>query len=222
MSPRFTRPDFSDFVVHFTKDKPPISAEHGGATSVPGVVAMTASDRLSAILRDRVIRASNMPWTNALAVCFTECVWSSLLAHADAYSSYGVGFHKSKLFQADGGPAFYVRRELYDAQLRHRSKDVNGIAGWHPDVWPFITPFNPKYARTQGRRYVDYSHEREWRVPADFHFDLTDVAFIVVDRYEDEAQMPRDIKNAVGRENVLIMDNYRRVRELWPTEGQAP
>ena len=41
-------------------------------------------------------------------------------------------------------------------------------------------------------------------------------SFVIVDTYADEARMPTEIKDAVGRENIILMDNYRKVNELWP------
>ena len=163
------------------------------------------------ILEQGVIRATNMPWTNRPCVCFTECVWGSLLDHAQNYSSYGLGFHKETLFKAGGGPAFYMRQDLFQA------------ATWPEEVFPFITPFVPEYAPVEhrdeywsSRAPCDYTNEREWRIPHDFEFDLTEVEFITVARYEDEAQMPTHLKDAIGRANILLMDNYSRVNALWP------
>jgi hypothetical protein len=37
-------------------------------------------------------------------------VWGSLLDHAQAYSCYGIGFHKQVLFREGGAPVFYMLR----------------------------------------------------------------------------------------------------------------
>lgn len=102
------RPDFSDYVVHFTKSGPPL----GMGSSKPRVrgldeiAPLTAFERLRDILATRTIRATNMPHTDAPCVCFTECVWGSLLDHAERYSCYGIGFRKEALFRSEGGPVF--------------------------------------------------------------------------------------------------------------------
>lgn len=90
-------------------------------------------------------------------------------------------------------------------------------------MWPFITPLVPSYAPDEHREEywpnkqpLDFSHEREWRVPHDFAFELPEVSFVIVDTYKDQAVMPRELKDALGRENILLMENYRRVNELWP------
>lgn len=90
------RPDFSNYLVHFSSNGTLKGNDHDNP--VADVVPMTAQERLISILRDKKIRASSMPWTGAHAVCFTECPWSSLLAHTKVYSPYGVGFSKKNYF----------------------------------------------------------------------------------------------------------------------------
>jgi len=48
-----------------------------------------------------------------------------------------------------------------------------------------------------GRDPCDFAHEREWRVPQDFSFQLADVAFLTVASYEDEAARPPDESAAI-------------------------
>jgi hypothetical protein len=43
----------------------------------------------------------------------------------------------------------------------------------------------------KGKAPLDYSHEREWRVPKDLPFELSDVGFIIVDTYMDEDECLR-------------------------------
>jgi hypothetical protein len=172
------RPDFSEYVVHFTKSAPPFGLARRDTPRVHGlaeIAPLSAYDRLVAMLEQETIKATNMPWTDKPCVCFTECVWGSLLDHAERYSTFGIGFHKKTLFEAGGGPAIYMRQDLF------RAAAARGI----PDeVWPFITPFVPEYSTEahrrehwDGRTPCDYTHEREWRVPHDFTFQLSDVEF---------------------------------------------
>jgi hypothetical protein len=78
------RPDFSEYVVHFTKDDRPWSTSRSEpSAAVVEIAKLTARDRFASILKQRVITAMPMPYTNKLSVCFTECVWASLLMHAD-------------------------------------------------------------------------------------------------------------------------------------------
>ena len=190
-------PTDSKYLAHFTK----------GAD---------AYDNLVSILRDRVIRAGSLPWTNRPAVCFTECPWASLLQHAENYSPYGLGFGKHHVFAAGGGPAYYVRADLFREQQ------------WAAEVYPFVTPFwpgyRPQHLRTQEHldgKTVDYSHEREWRVAHDFTFDISRLSFVILNTYNDMARFPGDLKDAIGREKFVLMDVYRKIEELWPTHIAA-
>lgn len=104
------RPDFSEYLGHFTANRKPFGHENPDNPCKP-FEAMPAKDRLISILNAKKIKSSNMPWTGRLAVCFTECPWSSLLDHAKDYSPYGIGFNKPHVFASGGGPVYYVRAD---------------------------------------------------------------------------------------------------------------
>lgn len=187
------RPDHTEYVAHFTKGDDPVA----------NLVSMFTS---------KTIRAGTLPWTKNPAVCLTECPWSSLLDHAARYSPYAIGFDKNHVFAAGGGPAFYVRADHWSKQQ------------WDRDVKTFVTPFWPPYRpnKLKGPEFlngksIDFSHEREWRVPHDFQFDPSRVAFVILDTYADMAKFPKELKDKVGREKFILMDMYRKIEELWPT-----
>jgi len=187
------RPDHTNYVAHFTKGKDPVA-------------------NLVSMFSTQTIRAGKLPWTNNPAVCFTECPWASLLDHAARYSPYGIGFDKDHVFAAGGGPAYYVRADHWSKQ------------NWDHDVKTFVTPFWPAYrpaklkgAELLGGKTIDFSHEREWRVPHDFKFDPRRVAFVILDTYGDMAKFPKELKNQIGREKFIPMDMCRKTAELWPT-----
>lgn len=205
------RPDFSNYLAHFTTDRAPVSNIDDNPTNGP-TTGLSAYDRLVAILETKTILASSLPWTGRNAVCLTECPWSSLIHHADEYSSFGIGFNKAHVFNAGGGPVFYIRKELWDKQE------------WHPHLKTFATPFWPKYRSKKLKeehdfKTVDYSHEREWRVPHDFNFEYSDIQFVVVEKYEDMAKFPAELKNQIGREKFLIMEIYNNIEQLWPVHN---
>jgi hypothetical protein len=190
-----TRPDQSDYLVHFTKGD-------------------TAYETLVKILTDKTLKAATIPWVNRAAVCLTECPWPSLIGHSRQYSPYGIGFTKPHVFAAGGGPAYYVRADLFKKQA------------WDNHVKTFVTPFWPEYrpdtlksAEYMGGKTIDYSHEREWRVPHNFTFELEQVAFVVVASYEDLAKFPRDLKNVIGRDKFILVDIYTNIEALWPTHN---
>jgi hypothetical protein len=207
-------PDFSEYIVHFTKDTHLISEV------VSEINSLSAKDRLLKILETTNIRATKMPWTNKPAVCFTECTWASLLYHADRYSKYGIGFHKSYVFSKDGGPAIYLSPSLMQYKKEHVGTDKYPF---DQRLFAFITPFIPSYASREYKNtywkrngYIDFSQEREWRVPHDLTFSLEDVAFVIVDTYNDMATSPKPYKDKIGRENWLIMSNYKKIETFWP------
>lgn len=187
------RPDHTNCVAHFTK----------GAA---------AFENLISILTEQEIKAGTLPWTASLGVCFTECPWWSLIDHARRYSPYAVGFWKAHVFAAGGGPVYYVRADHWEQQ------------NWGSHVKSFVTPFWPDYRPDSLRsnvylsgKTVDYSHEREWRVPHNFIFDRKRVPFVILDTYEDMARFPKELKDDIGRQNFILMDMYRKIEEIWPT-----
>ncbi|MCA9229106.1 MAG: hypothetical protein KDA57_00530 [Planctomycetales bacterium] len=188
------RPDLSNYLAHFTKGR-------------PGKPALRI---LEEILSSKRLLASNLPWTNLPAVCFTECPWTSLLAHSKQYSPFGIGFAKPRVFAAGGGPAYYVRADHYKKQ------------NWKKHVHTFVTPFWPKYRPASlktdalGGKTIDYSHEREWRVPHDFVFEYSHVEFVILNSYDDMAKFSKDLKDQIGREKFILMENYKTIEQLWP------
>lgn len=108
--------------------------------------------------------------------------------------------------------------------LEHQKAHVGkGNLPFEPRLYAFMTPFMPPYAPKEYRdkfwqkaKSIDYSHEREWRVPHDLDFELEHVEFVIVASYSDMACAPKQLKDGIGRDRWLIMDNYARIEQLWP------
>lgn len=204
------RPDFSNYLAHFTKDSE-LSANDEN-NPVWRYKDMSAQEKLISILESKIIKASSMPWTNARAVCFTECPWSSLMAHTKKYSAYGIGFSKKIVYAKNGGPVYYMRPDHYNEQMQDNA--------FVKHVLPFITPFAPVYRPRKMKetfsQTVDYSHEREWRVPHDFPFNYKDISFIILNDYDDMAKFPKQLKDAIGRDKFILIENYKQIETLWP------
>lgn len=207
------RPDFSNYLAHFARDGEPFGIKDPD-NPANAFAKMNAGERLVSILKGGVVKASSMPWTGRKAVCFTECPWSSLLDHANRYSSYAVGFAKPHVFASGGGPVYYVRADHWEKQQ------------WENHLRTFVTPFWPHYrAQTlKGNEYlggktVDFSHEREWRVPHDFTFGPAQIEFVIPPTYKDMAEFPKELKDVIGREKFLLMEVYRTVERLWPVHN---
>lgn len=206
-----SRPDVSFYLAHFTSNKFPKGYKNDG-NPTNEYMRTPAIKRLENILREKKIIASVLPWSGKKAVCLTECPWTSLVEHTKQYSSYGIGFNKKFIFVAGGGPAYYVRADYFDHQQ------------WSGNAMTFVTPFWPKYASQKQKEQTtfplcDYTHEREWRIPHDLTFDYNDIEFIVLENYKDMAQFPQELKDAIGREKFLLMDNYTKIETLWPVHN---
>ena len=202
------RPDFSKYVAHFTKDGKPCSNDADCS-----VAAQSAKDRLLSILKSKTLLASKMPWIDTKGVCLTESPWSSLIAHTKQYSPYGIGFKKQLVYNQKGGPVYYIRSDIY-SYLR---KKKNGIPS---RILPFISPFSPsyrnKYQKDVFKKDVDYTFEREWRVPKVFSFDYTDIEFLIVDTFQDVQEINSILNNAISIDKYIVLENYTRIESIWP------
>jgi len=201
------RPDFSNFLVHFTSDD--IVGIKDKKNPILKKANLSAIEKIESILTEKKIIASTMPWTGSRAVCFTECPWSSLIEHTIKYSPYGIGFSKKFVFAMNGAPVYYVRADQFKKQQ------------WNEHLKSFITPFWPKYRPKNRIKFqdCDYTHEREWRVPHDLPFGYDQIEFIILNSYEDMARFPKELKDAIGREKFLLMDNYKMIEKLWPVHN---
>lgn len=209
---RKNRPDFSNYLSHFTKDGDFCHTEQD--IDVDAIRKMTALQRLCSILKNKVIKTSIMPWTNTQGACFTECPWSSLLIHTQQYSPYGIGFTKKFIYSKNGAPVFYMRKKIMNALTRTITNKKALL-----DILSMVTPFSPIYETKSMRKQiklVDYTHEREWRITADLNFTYEDIAFIIIKNHEDYDSLPEAFKAAFDRNKIIVMDNYRLIEELWP------
>ena len=207
------RPDLSKFLAHFTRDGVPTGGD-SNSNPAGSFSSKSAMEKLIGILKSGEIVAGNIPWVGRKAVCFTECPWSSLLEHANHYAPYAVGFAKPRIFAAGGGPAYYVRADHWEKQ------------DWDPHLKTFATPFWPDYRPEELKtdeylngKTIDYSHEREWRVPHNFKFGLDNVEFVILPTYEAMAQFPKELKDGIGREKFLLMEVYKTIENLWPVHN---
>lgn len=201
------RPDFSNYLIHFTKGVKPCVEKNNPANAF--AKGRSARDRLVSILKQRTIKSSTLPWVKREAVCFTECVWGSLLSHATKYSPYGIGFSKEYIFNHGGNPIFYVRPKLYENQQ------------WNDDTHIFTSPFLPEYSQekmksTPNAKRVDYTHEREWRLPCELQFEYVDIEFVILKSHKDIKLIPQTTIKAIGEQKFIFMENYQLVEKIWP------
>lgn len=209
---RGNRPDFSDYLSHFTKDGDFCNVEQNA--DIADFREMTARERLCSILEMRTLKTSAMPWTQTQGICFTECPWSSLLVHTKQYSSYGIGFTKEFIYKNEGAPVFYMRKKFLNV-LERTITDKKVLE----KIFSFVTPYSPTFETKSMRKQiklVDYTHEREWRMSSDLYFEYQDIAFIIIGKHEDYDLLPKIFRDNFDRNKIIVMDNYRLVEELWP------
>lgn len=194
----YNRPDFSKYLIHFTKDRRPDSESKSNvALDFKGV---SAKDRLLNILEPRQILASRLTTgNNADACCFTECVWSSLLTHTLRYSSYGIGFSKKFICFKKGNPVFYVEPNMFNKYKIDK------------ELLPFLALYDP----LNKNKVIDFTHEREWRIAKELKFAYYNVQFLILKNYDDIQDFLPYIEQ-IGHDKVILMDNYKKVESLWP------
>ena len=209
---RGNRPDYSEYLSHFTKDGDFCNIKQNA--DIADFKTMTAFERLCSILQMREIKASSMPWTGTLGICFTECPWSSLLVHTNQYSSYGIGFTKEFIYKHGGSPVFYMRFKLLNA-IQKNIKEKQTKQNLLKLLTPYSPDFDTDYAKQKHPR-VDYTHEREWRISNNLHFEYNDIAFLILKKHEDYDLLPQLFRDNYDRNKIIVIDNYRLVEELWP------
>jgi len=208
--------DYSPYVVHFCKDTKEgtskrITVDKALKKDEPLFTFKTSTglEKLQSILKAKKIFSSDMPHVgaNQKAVCFTECVWESILEHAKVYGRYGLGFNKKQLFDAGGGPALYLRGDRLKQLLKN----------FPSELVPFVTPFDPMNEMAKG--VIDFVHEREWRVPNDLTFDYSSVEFVVVSTTDDVRVVSQQIGlNQIPANRYIVMDQYELVKKHGPDQ----
>lgn len=164
--------DMSDYLVHFT----------GGTDNA------TPLDNLASILADGGILASR-PFGSARTLyklgdsqksaCFSEVPLDLLERLVRRRSSFGVGFHQSKLIERGGTRVWYVEDGSDLAEVLAEWV-TDSVGDWKSPLWNF-TPFidRPFGAPFAGYRF---EWEREWRVLGGFEFEPHEIAFLFAPR----------------------------------------
>ena len=217
------RPDFSDYVVHFTSDRPPLGIDHPNNKDderLREIARLNAKQRLTLILRDRYIRTTPTPWLNVPACCFIECTWPSLMDNAHKYSPYAIGFSKKYIFNKGGGPAIYMRPDVYLDQQNFVTSKAQGYASsekFAAFMVPFVRAYSEKeYKHTywKDQDAVDHTREREWRMPAALEdFTNDDIAFIMVADNEDIVYF-QDLRGDIPYDRFLVAKTCEQAERL--------
>jgi hypothetical protein len=176
-------PGLANSAIHFTGR---ITGEPNGDVAA-SIADQTPPERLVAILTNRFFRAHHPYWSaGEPTICFTEAPQLGVerLIRAKRYAPWAVGFDKQFIFDNDGGPAFYVRGDQWEA---YRTSGLPArLKAFGTPYWPGADPGPgegplPTHLATTSQWY----HEREWRVPRpedqrNLAFTLDDIRFLVV------------------------------------------
>jgi hypothetical protein len=169
------RLDFSHSLVHLTRERHEYSSSDPATRKLLRVVS--AFDVLREILTTGVLRGSGNEGYikgSRRAVCFSEIPLSAMhlfavepsveISRSHSYRPYGIVLSKVTVFSAGGRPVIYL-------------PDSEGH--WIPaeEKWRHVR-FEPPQ--------VDFTHEREWRVPGDL--DLKGAALYVIVWHASDAK----------------------------------
>ena len=136
---------------------------------------------LKSILNDKKLIATPAGYYNHInktkAVCFADLTTKGLLRHSKKYSVYGLAFLKEVIFRRGGGPVLYIN-----------DKYLSG-ATISNEIKPFINKINLDN--------YDFHHEREWRMPSDFNFTLSEIAVLYAPtkHHQEIRRLYPEIKN---------------------------
>lgn len=168
-----SRMDYGSQVTHLTR-----SATIGGNWH-------SALDVLIKILRERRIMGSTTSKGFIIgdrpAVCFQEAPPYSICENIHfewnlhqenrtdtmRYEACGLMFQKPYIFGKGGRPVIYEQKEVAKPLL-------------HKDQWWRIV----NYDLSNPEQFIDWTHEREWRVPGDLDFDIKEVTVVVMNAEE--------------------------------------
>jgi hypothetical protein len=181
-----SRPDFSKGVIHFTRRRIGQRRHFEFATRESLKLAQLEIEPLEVmkeILRDGAIRGS----TNAgfikghqRAVCFSELPLSNAryFVESGRYSFYGIATSKRAAFDLGARPVIYI-----------------------PDEEGAWIPQDQKWRQVRfelGR--VDFTHEREWRLPGDLNLHQLRGFYVLTRKPSEDGSLSELL---AGYKNVL-------------------
>jgi hypothetical protein len=152
-----TRSDMSSYVTHLTR-------EHGSDNPL---------DTLLKIIVDRKLIGSNNKGFiqgNDRAVCFQDAPLPGIVQNVYQnqvqeskirYRGFGLMFSKDYVFKRGARPVIYETKQ--EAKEKFSS-----------ELWRVVT-----FDLNDDTNFIDWTHEREWRVKGDFEFELEEVIIVI-------------------------------------------
>ena len=210
-----TFPDYSNELVHLTKN---VGGYRGQGFTDNYIPPHNARDRLIQILNEQTLRASRTPQVqhihpDPVSVCFSEWIPTSIQIHANRYSSYGLVFLKSYIFNNGGGPVWYINVNELNyltraPQQRERwQSDPDGERPFIPNEFvPFFVPLAPEGTDVYmgNDRHFNWSFEREWRIPNNFEFEIDQIHRLYVRKEEERQEFSQQFNIPLEDIQVLV------------------
>lgn len=111
------------------------------------------------------------------AVCFTEATFGGLGAHRQVFEAkYGLAFDRDFLMAKGANPCINLTEIYLRARVPFPDSKSYKVYNCLPEsLRPFVNVVNERF---------DPTSEREWRIPHDLEFDLSDVHFIFCPKSE--------------------------------------
>ncbi|WP_318484360.1 hypothetical protein [Photobacterium leiognathi] len=191
------RNDMSAYLVHLTRESDSIGHENAVLAKILSEKKLNGSSTSSGFIcgPDTAVCFQDAP---LYSIC-QSVYYEQKLREQDSslkvrYSPMGLMFSKGVVYKSGGRPVIYEKTEI--------AKNILAEDEW----WRIV---NLNYDNPDS--LIDWTHEREWRVKGDFHFQLEDTTLIVVDM--DEAKKINKLyKEANGRDlfdllgGIIVLD----------------
>lgn len=167
------RMDISTGVVHLTREK---LDNNKKLSSIEVLFKILCEKKLIGSSNETGFIIGSIP-----AVCFQESPLPALSQNVYfeqkyrktntsvkiRYRANGLLLNKPTVFKAGGRPVIYEQTDIAKAFLPESE--------W----WRIV-----KLDLSNDQSFVDWSHEREWRVPGDFSFKLSDITILLVNKQQ--------------------------------------
>ena len=136
------------------------------------------------------------------AVCLQELPLSAIaenlryeeiLSDKIRYSSFGVRFHKMFIYNKGGRPVIYENKEIMKKLLPEN------------EYWRIVD-----LDLTDSKSFVDWTHEREWRVPGELSFSYNNIEVIV----KDSSYYRKLVEQCIKTKRTDILVNIRGIITL--------
>jgi hypothetical protein len=180
------RSDITLSLVHLTRDQEKLS----GIDVLIKILTeqkLCGSDTSSGFIvgKTRAVCFQEAPIYSLAQNIYTEQVYRKANKNAKVrYLGFGISISKDVVYRKGGRPVIYDKTQIAKSYLPESE-------------WWRIVNFDLSDAKA----IIDWSHEREWRVPGDFEFSLSEVTILLPNAkaYQSFVKKCKDL----GKEEIL-------------------